>query len=467
MKIVQAFAKRVGTSLLQYSDRKERAAVLAKFDAAQRGGQLAEHWKQADFLEPNAEASPETLRIIRARVRHEYNNNSYCKGIVRTVANYVVGAGPQLRLLPRGEADRTTRRKLYDYANLFNDWFWDVDGARKVRLACESKIKDGEGWLMLGNRGKGDIRLTLRPFECDLVTHNDSSRDPSNPDGVILDEHGDPVAYMILRNHPGGGWMATFSETPRRIDAKWVCHWYDETRPGLARGVPEIAAGLHMFAQLGRYSRAVVTNAEHMAEISGVIHTTTPPMGRQNTISPNTVFELEHNAVLALPEGWEFDQVQPTQTNADHERFMRTMIREMARGPGVPYAVAAADASGHNYSSMRGDWQGFFEEIKVRREDAEHQVLEKILDAFTEEARRVYPEYRNLQNYDYYWDWPGYEHVDPFKVANAQEKKLNNHTTTLAREFAKEGLFYEDEIQQIIYERQLTEALREGRANED
>lgn len=436
-----------------------RKSVEANFDAAERGGLLQNHWRTANNLDPVSEATPEILRIVRARVRHEFNNNSYCKGIVNTVANYVIGTGPKLRLIPRGKVSQADRRRLYEYANLFNDWFWEIQGARKLRVIYCAKIKDGEGFASIGNRSKGKIRLTIKPFECDLVTHNDFNHDSGKPDGVVLDENDEIKSYKILRHHPGNvGWL-TYGEKPRDVDARYVIHVFDETRPGLRRGIPEIATGLKMFAQLSRYSSAVVNSAESAAEISAVLKTQSPPAGGITQTPANSVFELEHNAILTLPGGWELQQLNPTQPGQNHESFLKTIIRDIGRGIDVPYAVAAADASGHNYSSMRGDWQAFYESIKVRRDDMEHNALEKVLEEFNYEARLVYPDHSRLPEYDYYWDWPGYEHVDPLKVANAQKVSLENRTTTLAREYAKQGLFYEDEINQLVYEQELTEKL--------
>lgn len=53
----------------------------------------------ADHLSANAAASSEIRRILRSRARYEVANNSYAKGIVLTLANYVVGTGPRLQML--------------------------------------------------------------------------------------------------------------------------------------------------------------------------------------------------------------------------------------------------------------------------------------------------------------------------------------------------------------------------------
>ena len=49
--------------------------------------------------------------------------------------------------------------------------------------------------------------------------------------------------------------------------------------------------------------------------------------------------------------------------------------------------------------------------------------------------------------------------MDPLKEANAQTVRLANHTTTLARECAREGLDWEDVLRQRAKELQMMVAL--------
>ena len=51
------------------------------------------------------------------------------------------------------------------------------------------------------------------------------------------------------------------------------------------------------------------------------------------------------------------------------------------------------------------------------------------------------------------WFWDGFEHVDPAKEANAQETRLKNLSTTLAHEYAKQGLDWESELRQRAKEK--------------
>ena len=57
------------------------------------------------------------------------------------------------------------------------------------------------------------------------------------------------------------------------------------------------------------------------------------------------------------------------------------------------------------------------------------------------------------------WFWDGTEHVDPAKEAKAQATRLASNTTTLAREYACQGMDWENEVRQRAKEVALTKEL--------
>ena len=73
--------------------------VRGKYDAAQTTYENRRHWAHADHLSADAAMSADVRRVLRSRARYEVANNSYAKGIVLTLANYVVGTGPRLQML--------------------------------------------------------------------------------------------------------------------------------------------------------------------------------------------------------------------------------------------------------------------------------------------------------------------------------------------------------------------------------
>ena len=73
--------------------------MRARFDAAQTTKDNAKHWAAAEFLSADAEADSNVRKILRTRSRYEVQNNSYARGIVKTLADDTIGTGPRLQML--------------------------------------------------------------------------------------------------------------------------------------------------------------------------------------------------------------------------------------------------------------------------------------------------------------------------------------------------------------------------------
>jgi len=139
--------------------------ILGKYDAAQTTHENRRHWANADHLSANAAMSPEVRRTLRARARYEVANNSYAKGIVLTLANYVVGTGPRLQMLTDDpEANRVIERE-------FARWAKAIGLAHKLRTMRIAQCESGEcfGLLATNPRIEAPVQLDLRLIEADMV----------------------------------------------------------------------------------------------------------------------------------------------------------------------------------------------------------------------------------------------------------------------------------------------------------
>src|SRR5690606_36836279 len=68
--------------------------VQGRYDAAVTTDGNRRHWANADGLSADAAASPEVRRVLRNRARYEVANNSYARGIVRTLTTDLSGTAP-------------------------------------------------------------------------------------------------------------------------------------------------------------------------------------------------------------------------------------------------------------------------------------------------------------------------------------------------------------------------------------
>jgi len=432
-------------------------ALRAKYDAAQTGADNRRHWAAADHLSANAATSPAVRSVLRSRARYEVANNSYAKGIVLTLANYVVGTGPRLQLLTDDpEVNRQVEKE-------FMRWAKAIGLAHKLRTMRIAQCESGEcfGLLATNPRVEAPVQLDLRLVEADQVatpwllpSHRQGIGSTSTVDGIFFDEFGNPVAYTVLRQHPGdNGLLRTGGVDYDVLPAEAVIHLYRAERPGQSRGVPEVTSSLSLFAMLRRYTLAVLGAAEHAALPSGVIYTDAPADADAAGVDPMDEVELDRGTWMTMPYGWKIGQIKAEQPTTVYGDFKHEVINEIARCLNMPFNIAAGNSAGYNYASGRLDHQAFFKAIRIDQCFLGDIVLDRVLRAWLSEAVLIegyLPQPARLRDaeFPHQWFWDGLEHVDPQKEATAQATRLASNTTTLAAEYAKAGLDWESELRQ-------------------
>lgn len=446
--------------------------VRASYDAASDSPDVDRWWANSDRLSVNSANILGVRQRLRWRARYEVANNSYARGIVNTLANDTVGTGPRLQLLtPNAAANRQIERQ-------FAAWAKAVRLAEKLRLLRVAKCQDGEAFALLSSNPKlpTEVQLDLRLVECDQVSTPEQDFSTAALDGIELDRYGNPTYYHLLHVHPGdvfqwavpfgGGGVYPFLNIGfDRLPARRMIHWFRADRPGQARGIPELTSCLNLFAQLRRYTLAVLRSAEIAADFSALLETEAPPDASDEADDPTPfeALEIERGMLTTLPAGSKLAQLraeQPTTTYAD---FKHEILNEIARCLNVPFNIAAGNSERYNYASGRLDHQVYYKSLKVEREHCERVVLDRVLGAWLDEASLI-PDYLpdGLGPYGEWprqWFWDGQEHVDPLKEASAQASRLANHTTTYAAEYARQGQDWEEALRQRAKELALMESL--------
>jgi capsid protein len=244
-----------------------------------------------------------TRGILRNRCRYEVANNSYARGMILTLAHDVIGTGPRLQLLTNdGEYNRRTEHE-------FGIWALMVNLAGKLRTLRMARAQDGEAFLYLFKNPALDHRVKLDALlvEADRVRHPELGPRPdeeNTADGIIFDEFDNPVAYMVLKHHPGDDAKSSFlGNQSVRVEAKDMVHFYRMDRPGQHRGVPEITPALPLFAQLRRFTLAVLAAAESAADFAAILYTDCPADGEAEDVKPMGKVNLERNMMTTMPAG--------------------------------------------------------------------------------------------------------------------------------------------------------------------
>ncbi len=434
--------------------------IGGRYDAASTTDDNRRHWAAADHLSANGANSPAVRKTLRARARYEVANNSYARGIVLTLANDVVGTGPRLQMLTEHDsANRVAEQE-------FMHWAEAIRLPEKLRTMRASRAESGEvfGMLVANPAVDSPVKLDLKLFEADQVSTPTLSI-TNSVDGIVLDAYGNPKEYHLLKSHPGdtsifGSWLSGFD----RIPAGAMIHYYRIDRPGQSRGIPEITAALPLFAQLRRYTLAVIAAAETAADFAAVLYTDAPANGEADPVEPMDIIDLERRMATVLPGGWKLGQVTAEQPATTYGEFKKEILNEIARCLNMPFNVAAGNSSGYNYASGRLDHQVYYKSIRVDQAHMGRVVLDPILYAWLNEASLIegyLPQEMRRQDIslDHQWFWDGQEHVDPAKEANAQATRLASNTTTLAYEYARQGRDWEAELRQRAKELALMKEL--------
>jgi lambda family phage portal protein len=420
--------------------------LRARYDAAVTNDDNRRHWAAADGLSANSANSAEVRRVLRNRARYEVANNSYARGMVLTLAHDVVGTGPRLQVLTESpEANRRIERE-------FARWTTAIRLPEKLRTMRSARATDGESFALLTSNPKLplDVQLDLRLVEADQVTTPDPRLDVP-VDGIVLDPAGNPVEYHVLREHPGANAYRRGLAFDR-IPASAMLHWFRVDRPGQARGIPDITPALPLFAQLRRFTLAVLAAAETAADFAGILYTDAPASGEADAAEPFEPIELEKRALVTMPGGWRMEQIRAEQPSTGYGEFKREILNEIARCLNMPFNVAAGNSSSYNYASGRLDHQTYFKAIRVEQSHIEDLILDRLLAAWFDEATLIPgllpADLGQIIALEHTWFWDGQEHVDPAKEANAQATRLANNTTTLAFEYARQGRDWEDALRQ-------------------
>ncbi len=443
-----------GSSFRQPFSFKSR--INARYDAAVTNDDNRRHWSAADGLSAKTANGAVIRRTLRNRARYEIANNSYARGISLTLANDIVGTGPRLQMLTDDPAaNRIIETEFWRWSNAVGL----AEKLRTMKLAC---CGDGEAFGILTSNSKiqTPVQLDLMLVEADQVTTPFGLIGIYNYiDGIQFDAFGNPVSYHVLKSHPGdmGTAWGEFGTSAwgefRTVQSESMLHLFRVDRPGQVRGIPEITPALPLFAQLRRFTLAVIAAAETAADFAGILYTDSPANGEADAAEPFEPIELEKRALLTMPGGWRMAQLEAQQPCSTYGEFKHEVLNEIARCMNMPFNVAAGNSSGYNYASGRLDHQTYFKSIRVDQSNMARVVLDRILTAWLSEAILIegfLPQSVRTTKFDaaHQWFWDGQEHVDPLKEANAQATRLSNHTTTLAYEYARQGRDWEDALYQ-------------------
>ncbi|HIF00784.1 MAG TPA: phage portal protein [Fuerstia sp.] len=423
------------------------AGIQATFDLAQTTVHNRRHWANADSLAARASMSPAVRAIVRKRSRHEFDNNSWYCGILRTAANHIIGCGPRLQVLTTDHDANTRLEKAWV------KWSRQVMLADKLRMMFETYWKDGEVFAMRTSRpSRWPISLDIRTFEaeqCAAPWIGQRLGDPYTDDGIRTDPNNNEIEYHFYDQHPGD---VVFTPT---LSGKWfpdkdVVHLFRRERPGQVRGIPRATSALNTLPVMRRQEMATLLASETSASFATFLKSTSPAIPSVQSPEDFAELEIAFNMLTTLPQGWDISQVDSKHPGPQYEAFQRQTLTSFCRCTNMPYALAAGTSRDSNFSSNKGDVKNVWEpETKTEQDRIELSVIEQIWSWFLEEAVYVpglLDGLPSIHEIDHQWYWSPLPNLDEVDSATAAAKRVATGQSTLSKEHANRGTDFDTEV---------------------
>ncbi len=323
-------------------------------DAAKNGRRLM-NWRVGST---SALTELHGIAQARQRARDVYINNPIAKSIIDFLVSNLVGNG--ISALPTLK-NQSLRKKVIQ---LFESWSLDADLSHGLdfyglqTLITRAFLVSGECFV-LHRVIPTDCGVPYRVQVLEPEQVPFESRDLDNGhkiiQGVEFDAAGLIVAYWVLL-HP-------LSAQTERIEARFISHIYNPTRPSQVRGAPALANVLVRLKQVDDFDDAVIERLRVANLFVGAIKRPEPfdeppQVGalietEESGGEELPPIEMSPGAVLELGFGEEINFSNPPDAGTNYTEFMRWQYRTICAALGVPYQVVMGDYADANDRVMR------------------------------------------------------------------------------------------------------------------
>ena len=437
---------------------RERAALpesSRSYEGAGKGRRFSE-WSTSS-RSANVEIGSAS-RLLRERSRDLIRNNVYAAAAIRALVANLVGEGVKPRSATGDAAlDATVSALWKRWAPKANAGPAPIGLYGLQALAIRSWLESGEVVLRRRRRRVEDglaVPLQVQALEADQI---DGGRNEATPNGgrivqgVEFDPLDRPVAYHLLRVHPGESIVGLSDPTraTSRVLARDVAHLYSIERPGQVRGVPALTPAIRRFRDLDDYEDAELVRKKVEACLVGVVHSDEEEeegVAGKVTDANGDVVETMEPGLFAYARGGKQIAFNQPHSTGGYEGFKRAELQSIAVAVGLTYELLSGDLSKVNFSSIRAGLIEFRRQIRMMRAHyVEPLLLAPIWRWFVEAAVAAgelpAPIDGDLvEAYPVKWAMPRFEEVDRKKDADADLAELKAGTTTLADLLARKGL---------------------------
>lgn len=340
MKILQFFNRLLG--------RAPEVRSYPTWDAAGSGSRLS-GWNAPTR---GVNAWLDNPITVRSRSEGEYRNNAWMRKAIDSVLAAAIGApgiNPQFK-------DKAT-------ATAWSLWADDCDIAGRLDWVqtewqvLQTVLVSGECFVRLVVTPEDRIPLRLQVLGPEYL-------DTSHVDGqTVAGIRYNGVrreGYWLHERHPAlaGSIRSVY------VPASECLHLYKPIAPGAERGVPWLAPVLVALRELAEYMEAETVRARTASLFAGFVQSADGSNVLNNTAG---VPSLEPGSMVRLQPGEIVEFSKPPDAGPTYDAFVRSVLRKIASGAGIPYEVLASDISTCTFASGRMallEWRRTLEAIQ-------------------------------------------------------------------------------------------------------
>lgn len=423
------------------------------------------------------------LPTLRERTRDLSRNAPLAGGAINTAVTNVVGTG----LDAHSSIDRAFLGISDEAADAWQRaaerewWLWalscDCDATRTQNFAAlqdlvfRSVLESGDVFVLLRyiERPGNPYGLALQVIEGDRVCNPGGIRDGGRillaggklgnkvVAGVEMDNDGAPVAYHVLKQHPGeigGGAAREWDRIPAYGSAtgeRVMLHLFRRLRPGQTRGEPFLASVIETFKQLDRYTEAEIAAAVVSAFLTVFIKSTSgegldlsDTANETGARSSDKDIKLAPAAVFTLADDEAIETVDPKRPNSGFAPFVDAVLCQAGARLEIPFELLIKHFTS-SYSAARASLLEAWKFFRSRRDWLAWNFCQPVYCALITEAvaterltaagffadpliKRAWTEAE--------WTGPPPGQIDPESEINAAQARVDMGVSTLQEETA-------------------------------
>lgn len=323
------------------------------------GGRRWEGVKQAGSLNAAILAG---AGVAARRGGYYCRNNPHVATAVASLVGNAVGTG----IKPRSRhPDAAVRDALH---RLWERWTDRADAAGLAdlyglqALAVRAMVESGEAFARLRDVRPSD-RLAV-PLAVELIGRDQVPMESFAEvreagrirAGIEFDGDGRRVAYHVLPAPPDDPAAPLLGTRTVRVAAEDMCHLFQPLAAGQLRGLTWLAPVLSRVLELDQFEDAHLARAKTQALFCGFIRdldgSVAGQAGAGTTVDGILQLGMEPGSLIPLPAGADITMTDPSDSS-DYGIYVKTHIRAIAMGLGVPYENVSGDLEGVTYSSIR------------------------------------------------------------------------------------------------------------------